>query len=209
MANLQVSRGIQAQVAGSNPFTMRGLGDGSGSVSELRARYYAATKDGAMFNVASQAVATTTVGLATTYTGLVLVNPTTSTVDLVLNKVSVMQSVIQSANVEAFAIATGFNSTTAVTLTVAATPQSQRVGSGLVAQAKAATSATLPTAPLYNTFLQNTASATTNGNGGVWDMEGSIILPPGAYACFVTPAQASVAGMWFSFSWDEVTTTNG
>ena len=43
-----------------------------------------------------------------------------------------------------------------------------------------------------------------NGTGTVIDLEGSIILPPGGYACWVTPAQASVAGMWFSFNWIEV-----
>lgn len=210
MANLQVVRGQQANAASSNPFTQRGLGDGSAVLSELRARYYSATKDGVVWSVASQAVATTTVGLATTYTGLCLANPTTSTVDLVLNKCSMMQSVIQSVQVEAFAIACGFNATTAVTLTVAATAQSNRIGSGLVAQAKAATSATLPTAPLYSVFVTNTGTAVADSTGiQVVDLEGSIILPPGAYACWVTPAQASVAGMWFSFQWEEVPTTNG
>jgi hypothetical protein len=173
-------------------------------VSELHGRYYETTYRGKGFNVASQAVATTTVGLATTYTGLCLANPTKSNVNLVLNKCTMMQSVIQSTQVEAFAIAYGFNSTTEVTLTVAATPQSNIIGSGAVSAAKAATSATLPTAPLYGTFLTNTATATQNAPGDWIDLEGSIILPPGAYACWVTPAQASVAGMWFSFSWEEV-----
>lgn len=52
--------------------------------------------------------------------------------------------------------------------------------------------------------MQNTAAATTNGPGSVVDLEGSVILIPGAYALWVTPGQASVAGMWFSFQWEEV-----
>jgi hypothetical protein len=173
------------------------------SVSELRARYYQTTYDGAGFSVSAQAVLTTSVGLVTTYTGLALVNPINSPVNLILNKCSWMQSVIQSVQPEAVSLAFGFNNVTAVTLTTPATPQSNKIGSGIAAQAKAATSAILPTAPLYSTFVGNTSSATTNGTGGVIDLEGSIILTPGAYAIWATPGQASVAGMWFSYSWEE------
>ena len=181
----------------------RGGRQGDIIVSELHGRYYEQTYRGNMFSVASQAVATTTVGLATTYTGLCLANPISSTVNLLLNKCTLMQSVIQATQVEGYAIAFGSNKTTNVTLSTPATTQSNIIGSGYVSKAVAATSATLPTAPLYGGFLQNTAAASTNGPGAIIDFEGSIILPPGAYACFVTPTQASVAGLWFSFQWEE------
>ncbi len=196
--------GPQNNSDGSFPAAIRGGKQGDLLVSELHGRYYEQTYRLNGFSVASQAVATTTVGLATTYTGLALVNPTTSSVNLVLNKCSIMQSVIQATQVEAYALAFGFNATTAVTLTAAATPQSNVIGSGAVSQAKAATSATLPTAPLYGVFVTSTPGATTDSGTGVIDLEGSVILKPGAYACWVTPAQASVAGLWFSFSWEEV-----
>lgn len=177
-------------------------------VSEYHGRYYNITRDNKCFSVASQAVATTTVGLATTYTGLVISNPIGSGINLVLNKASLMQSVIQSTQVEAFAIAVGFNATTNVTHTTPATPQACLIGSGASAVAKADTSATLPTAPLYDTFFTNTGTATADSTGAmVVDFEGSKVLIPGAYALFVTPAQASVAGMWFSFSWEEISVT--
>lgn len=173
-------------------------------VSQLHGRYYEQTVRGNTFFVASQAVATSTVGLATTYTGLCLSNPVGSTVNLVLTKASIMQSVIQAVQVEAYALATGYNATTNVTHTTPATPQTTLIGSGLTAIAKADTAATLPTAPVYAVFVQNTATATANGPGSVIDLEGSIILKPGAYIAWVTPAQASVAGMWYSFMWEEV-----
>lgn len=173
-------------------------------VSELQARYYENALRKNTFSVASQAVATTTVGLALTYTGLVLANPITSTVNLALKKASWMQSVIQATQVEGFALAYGFNASTNVTLTTPATAQSTFIGSGAVAKGLAAVSATLPTAPLYGHFVGNTATVTQNNPGGTIDLEGSVILPPGAYACFVTPTQASVAGMWFAFQWDEL-----
>ena len=63
-------------------------------------------------------------------------NPTKSNVNLALNKCSMMQSVIQATQVEAFTIALEFNSTVEVTLTTPATPQSNLIGSGAVSQAQ-------------------------------------------------------------------------
>jgi hypothetical protein len=203
MALLQVIPGIQNN-PDSQPVSARGGRQGDLMVSELHGRYYEQTFRGNMFSASIQAVATTTVGLATTYTGLVLSNPVGSAVNLVLNKASVMQSVIQSTQVEAYAIAVGYNATTNVTHTAALTTKSNLIGSGTSSVGLADTSATLPTAPTYHTFVQNTGAATANGTGSVIDLEGSVILIPGAYACWVTPAQASVAGMWFSFQWEEV-----
>lgn len=188
---------------GTTPF-LRGGQLGDAIVSELHGRYYETTYRKNSFYVAIQSVATTTVGLATTYTGLVLSNPVGSPVNLALNKCSLMQSVIQATQVEAYALAYGSNTTTNVTHTAAATIQSSFIGSNASSQAKADTSATLPTAPVYGHFITNTAAASTNSPGSVIDLEGSIILPPGAYAAWVTPAQASVAGLWFGFSWEEV-----
>jgi hypothetical protein len=184
--------------------TQRGGKYADAMVTEYNARYYQATKDGMSFTVANQAVVTTTVGLALTYTGLVLSNPITSQVDLVIVQVSMMQSVIQATQVEAFAIATGFNSTTNVTHTAAVTPKSSLIGSGLTGTGLADSSATLPTAPFYDTFITNTGTATADSTGvQVVDIAGSIVLKPGGYALWVTPAQASVAGMWFGFKYFE------
>ena len=176
---------------------------GEQMVSQLHGRYYEQTYRKNMYYAAIQAVATTTTGLATTYTGLCISNPVTSTVNAVLNKASVMQSVIQSVQPEAYAIATGYNGTSNVTHTAALAVHNCYLSApiGLVV---ADTSATLPTAPFYSLFVHNTGTATANGTGAVVDLEGSIILPPGGYALWVTPAQASVAGLWFSFQWEEV-----
>ena len=174
-------------------------------ISELHGRYYEQTYRNNMFFGATQALVTTTVGLATTYTGLVLSNPINAAVNLVLNKASMMQSVIQATQVEAFAIATGFNAATNVTHSSAVTPRSCLIGSGKTPVGLTDVSATLPTAPFYSIFVTNTGTIAADSTGlQVVDLEGSIILIPGAYALWVTPAQASVAGMWFSFQWEEV-----
>ena len=184
----------------------RGGKQGDQIVSELHGRYYEQTYRGNGFSASIQAVATTTVGLSTTYTGLVISNPVGSAVNMVLNKASVMQSVIQSVQIEAYAIAVGYNGTTNVTHTTPLATRSNKIGSGTTSVGLADISATLPTAPFYHTFVHNTGTATANGTGSVIDLEGSVILIPGAYALWVTPAQASVAGLWFSFSWEEVPT---
>lgn len=203
MATLQVTPGVQNN-SDTNPVSARGGKQGELMVSELHGRYYEQTYRGLMFSASSQAVVTTTVGLALTYTGLCLSNPFTSAVNLELVSCSLMQSVLQSTQVEAFAIACGFNGTTNVTHTAAVTPKSNRIGSGLVPTGLADSSATLPTAPFYHTFLTNTGTATADSTGAMpVELAGRIILTPGAYALFVTPAQASVAGMWFSFDWIE------
>jgi hypothetical protein len=183
---------------------MRGGRQGDLIVSELHGRYYEQCYNKNVFNAASQAVATTTVGLATTYTGLALSNPINSPVNLVLLRATLMQSVIQSTQPEAFALAYGYNQGTNVTHTTPVTPQCNVIGATNVPNAKADASATLPTAPVYGDFLTNTASATVMNSGVFADIAGSVILPPGGFACFVTPAQASVAGMWFGFHWEEV-----
>lgn len=201
---IQVGNGYGVKIPDQSQIIPRAGQQGDAITSMLHGRYYEQTLRGGAFSASTQAVATTTVGLATTYTGLCLSNPVGSTVNLEITMVSMMQSVIQSTQVEAFAIAVGFNASTNVTHTAAVTPVSNKVGSGLVAIAKADSSATLPTAPTYHTFLTNTSTATANAPGTVVDLGGSIILVPGAYACFVTPAQASVAGMWFGISWNEV-----
>lgn len=200
----ETQTGLQANGPSSVRQLSRGARGGEQMVSELRNPYYQSTKDGYRFSASIQAVSTTTVGLATTYTGLVISNPITSTIDMSIDIVSIMQSVIQATQVEAYAIACGFNATTNVTHTTPLTVRSKLIGSGITGQGLADISATLPTAPFYDTFIHDTAAASTNGTGSVVDLKGSIILPPGGYALWVTPAQASVAGLWFSMSWEEI-----
>lgn len=184
--------------------TLRAGRQGDLIVGQNHAKNYEAGYRGGLFNAASQALVTTTVGLATTYTGLVLSNPINSVVNLAILRASLFQSVLQATQPEAVALAVGFNAGTNVTHTTPVTPRSNKIGSGLTPAGLADISATLPTAPFYHTFLQNSASNTTMNGGQIAYIDGSIILIPGAYILFVTPAQASVAGMWFSFDWEEV-----
>lgn len=203
---IQGQVGSQLVAEGSNPVNARFGRDADLIVSQMRGDYAESVYRGRAYHVAAQAVLTSSVGLATAYTGLVLSNPVASGYVCEINLVSMMQSVLQSTQVEGYAIAVGFNGTTNVTHTTPATPVSSRIGSGLSSNMRADTSATLPTAPTYCMFINNTSTATANGPAVTLDVQGSLILQPGGYACFVTPTQASVAGLWFSFHYQEYAT---
>ncbi len=202
---IQTSVGQPAYQAGGATPNLRSGKYGDTIVSALHGRYYEQAYNGNMFCAASQSVATTTVGLATTYTGLVIWNPIGSSINMVLTKVSLMQSVIQSTQVEAYGIATGYSATTAPVQTTTVATQTLKVGSGLTSIGKAASSSTtLPVAPVYTAFLGATGTSAVDSTFNFTDLEGSIVLTPGGFACLVTPAQASVAGIWMSFFWEEV-----
>ena len=172
--------------------------------SELHGRYFEQCSRGNVFTATNQAVATTTVGLNTTYTGLVVSNPVGSGKLMSILMASLMQSVIQATQIEAYALATGFNAATNVTHTTPVTPQCNLIGSSNAPVGKADVSATLPTAPVYERPLGETGTATSQPGTIIVDLGGSIVLLPGAYALFVTPTQASVNGCWFGFLWEEV-----
>lgn len=196
--------GLPSKTADGNNMLLRAGSYGELVTNDFRGRYAEATYRGMCYNAAIQAVSTTTVGLATTYTGLVISNPISSSVNLEVISASVMQSVIQATQPEAYAIAQGFNAATNVTHTTPLAVKNNLIGTSMSGQGLADISATLPTAPFYHTFVHNTGAATVNGTGAVIEFGGRLILRPGAYAAWVTPAQASVAGLWFSFDWMEV-----
>ena len=206
MASNNLVVGPQTRSDGAeSPF--RGGKAGELLVQNTHGKYYEAVKRDKCFYAATAALVTTTVGLATTYTGLCVSNPITSTVDLVLLQASMMQSVIQATQIEAYALATGFLSTTNVTHTTPVTPRAALVGSTTTPNGLADVAATLSVAPFYTMFVTNTGTAVANSTGNlVVTLDGSIVLKPGGFICWVTPAQASVAGLWFSFLWEEVAT---
>lgn len=198
--NTQVGPNVLSD--GVNATTLRLEKLGALVVQELHGAYYEQAYRGNLFFAAAGGV-TSSVGLSTTYTGLCISNPLGSNVNLVMNKISFAQSVINAA-VNAIGYGVGYSATTNVTHTTPVTPASCKYGSGLTPIAKADSSATLPTAPVYAGFLGSTPTATTNPNGGVWDLQGSILVPPGAYFCILTAAASPASALWLGAQWEEV-----
>ena len=146
---------------------------------------------------------TTTVGTATTYTGLCLTNPVGSGVNLVLTNVGAAFSVAFSA-AAAVGLMQGL-STTAVTHTTPVTPTNQiNAGTG---KALVDSAATLPATPVVARILDvglTGAITTTPGAGGNFAIqEGEIVVPPGGFLAVYTSTASGTNGGNFSFTWEE------
>ena len=202
---LSVQSGVQNNQDG-NPFFTRGGKQGEMSVSELHGRYYEQTYRGNMFGGAVSGVALSA-ALSTAYGGLVLVNPTGSKVNLVLNKVSWAPLVAQTAALS-LGLLRGFNINSAVTLTTPVSAYAKN-GQAIAGQGvgQLASAATLPTAPVLDRLLGSllTGALTVATQGGtIIDLEGSEIVPPGGYVGFYGSVASVAASLAFGMDWEEV-----
>lgn len=195
-----------ASLAPSSQPVMRLGNMGDQIVSELHGKYYETTYRRNMFfgGIVGQ---TTTVGLATTYTGLCLSNPIGSPVNIVITQAG-YAFLVAFAAASSVGIMTGYNSGTNVTHTTPVTVRSQFVGIGQAGVGLLDSASTLPTAPFINTVfgagLTGAITTTPFGVGGLVDINGMIILPPGAYAAFYTSTASGTNSSSFSFSWEEI-----
>lgn len=204
---------IQAQVgpavsstslgAGTNP-NLRLDNMGGLAATQLNPRYYETTYRRQMYTAATLGATpvATTSQLATTYTGLCIANPTTSTINVVVTKVG-YTSIVQQTSALAVGLMTGVGAS----ITAAITPRNRFVG-GVGSQCLASTSLTLPGTPVLETILGTIHTGALTA-GAVLpmtnvDLEGSLILPPGAFVAFYTSAASAASSMHFSFQWVEV-----
>lgn len=176
-------------------------------------QYYPAAIGGTLFGGGNQAVVATALsaGLPTAYTGgLVLANPITSKVNLILQRAKATFIVAQT-NAASIGLGVGYNATTALsgTLTAVAVqtanPASSATASGLL---YSSASVTLPTAPVLALLLGavDTGALTTGVNSAALEavIDGGIILPPGGYAVFTSTAAGTASSFLGSFSWVEL-----
>jgi hypothetical protein len=193
---------------------MAGVGPqpGYGVVNQQYGNLRYAAKRGNLFRGVNQAVVATamTAGLPTTYTGgLVLANPTASTVHL-----SILEAGFAFIAAQANASVIGLGvaqSGTALTGTLTAVPiQNALVGSSATPVAKLYSSATitLPVAPVLSRILTtvDTGALTTglNEGPGSVNINGGIELIPGAYCVFLSSATGTASSFLGSFTWQEV-----
>jgi hypothetical protein len=169
-------------------------------ISELHGRYYETAYRRNLFYGANQAAQTTTAAFATTYTGLCLSNTPGNAYNLVLNKVGITLASAPAAT-SVIGLMGNF-SATAVNHTTSLTPGSTFIG-GASPTGKADSASVLPLAPVLIVPLMGgfTAGSLPSGNPILLDLEGSVIVPPGAYVSIYT--STAVSGL-FSFFWEEV-----
>lgn len=171
-------------------------------ISELHARYYEQTYRGNVYSVNTQGTSvTTTAALATTFTGLAVGNPSTSGVNLVLNKFNATQFAVGVAGTIGLMGGAG-------SIAASLTPQNRLIGGVNSSKATASAGATISTPLLIATFGSVGSLATTGYGveaGIIVDLEGSIIVPPGSFiATYTSTAQTSA--FQFGFCWEEVPT---
>lgn len=174
---------------------MAGLGEVL--TSSLRGDMYEVAKRGSLFHVSNQATVATTVGLATTWTGLGINNPATSGVNLVLRTFAMGQA---TAATTASAIGLMSAATGAFTgLTV----RNAKVGGGTSPATTASASATIAT-PVLERVIGSVGSGATTGAVQpmvCFDLQGSLIIPPGFLVA--TYSTGVISGV-FTLVWEEV-----
>lgn len=175
-------------------------------VQSLHADLYETTYRRNMFNVATQAGVTLSAGLTTAVTGLILTNPTNSTVNLVPNKIGFATNAAPAATM---VIGIAFNnSTTAVTQTTAITPRNSFLG-GPAPQGLTASSVTLPTAAILSHVIGTidyiaTPANVYNKTIGLIDLEGAIVMPPGSYIHIYSSTASAASSFFGSIQWEEI-----
>lgn len=199
---------VQSTDGAVNP--ARAARDGSLIVASGRGDYEEAAMRQTVFQAANQGPGgtTTTVGLAATYTGLVVSNPAGSTVNLVMLQAGVAV-VGAPAALSTIGILVGYAAAGVVTHTTPLTPLSTFMNvTQATGQGKADAAATLvgtPTLwmPLGVTPITGATAQVLNPPVilNVYDFKGALVLPPGAYVAIYTSTVLSIIG---GLTWREV-----
>jgi hypothetical protein len=154
-----------------------------------------------LFMGANPSAVTTSAALATTYVGLCLSNPANSGQNLVLRTVS-GGLIAAPAALTGFNLITGFLAAGITVHTTALTPISTLIGSGDVSAAHLDSACTLVGTPAWTLPLAETPAATSVVFFSQ-DLQGAVILQPGAYAAIGTTIAGPATGFMGGFQWEE------
>jgi hypothetical protein len=179
--------------------------DGAALIKQAAAPFYVKRKN--IFSAANQTGCVWTVGLATTYTGLVLSNPAGSGKNLSILGVS-HQEVVAPAGIAAVYLA-GLYHATAVIHSVPSAIRAASIGPDGSAKsiAKADTGATLPAAPeiLMNLTAGHTSGAlSTSASPAFIPINGLITVEPGGFLAICNFTIGVAVGQMGAFIWEEI-----
>ena len=176
--------------------------EGSTIVVQGGGKYAEDVRAGNVFVACNQVAVATTAALATTYTGLVLGNPSTSGLNAEMLQVKWGLSVAGSDD-GCVGIMTGSGTSGIVTSVTPRNRLTGGTGSAMLVDA----GATLPAAPVLEQIIGEYGTGATNlftGRGPHFaDLEGSLIVTPGNYVAFYTTT-ATTAAFIMGFMWKEV-----
>ena len=171
-------------------------------VAQGYAEHYTSTARGNVGIAANSSGVTTSVALATTYVGLCLSSPAGSGKNLVLMNVT-GSLLVAPAALTSINLITGYAAGGITAHTTPLTPANAIIGTTSTLVAKADSACTLVGTPAWTMPLAqaNTATGAAFFNNNI---NGFIILPPGAYAAIGTNIAGPSSGFWGSFVWEEV-----
>lgn len=163
-------------------------------------RLIEAALDGRLFQVANQTNVTTTAALATTWTGLGVGNPATSGKDYIFHEFGWAQEV--AFNTEG---SYGLMIATVGDMAAAITARGAKWGYGST-DALCDDGATIGTPILVRHFgssMEGAISTVPSLTGNIYDLRGTIIIPPG-YALLTYTFAIQTSSVLFHFVWEEV-----
>jgi hypothetical protein len=204
----QVGQPSQSSIsAGANP-TLRQGQLGELIINELHGRYYETTYRRNMFTAALTSGTTTSAALSTTFTGFLLLNPNNSSVNFVINKIG-MSFLVAFTAAAAIGIQTGNQNTAALS---GLTTTNTQIRSNFVGQPATSVgltySAATTTAPalqmLFGAGLTGAITTTPQIPGFAVDIEGSLIIPPGAWIGTYTSTASGASGTLATITYEEV-----
>ena len=163
-----------------------------------------AASAGRLFAAANQTAVAITAAFATTYTGLVIENPATSSKNIILHQVS-YASTVAIPTATALGLMTGLDAGDAAT---AIAPRNRlKTASAATSVAIVDDGCTLIGTPvLEQVFTTAWTAATTAGTlaqPNVVNLDGSLVLGPGYYAAIYSAA-GNTAAFIFGFLWEEI-----
>ena len=173
-------------------------------ISQLHGTKYHAAYGGAgvsLFSGATQTAVTTSAGLATTFVGICLSNPAASGYNLSVRRIRGALIVAPSSET-AFVLIIGYAAGGITAHTTALAPTPGLIGSGATPVGKLDSACTLVGTPSYYSVVVPTPSATAVA-GFSEDLDGSILLPPGAYAAIGTTIAGPANGFLGFMEWVE------
>lgn len=176
-----------------------------GTTGELIARlmggkYREAAMAGRLFSVANQAAVATTAALATTWTGLGVCNPTGSGKNIIIHEFGWSLAVVGSDD---GVVGLMTSDTTGFAQTLTAKPAMHGTGSSIAYCDDGATIATPILERICGTIGMGATTTQIAVPANVYQVDGSIILPPGRSVMTYTTTATTAAALFF-FLWEEV-----
>jgi len=174
---------------------------GEAIVSQAHGKYYEAASRRRLFFTANQAAKALSIALATTYTGLVVANPRMSSVNLAIVRVGWAESIL-SVGLATIGLMGGYDADAELGTTTALVVYNCKL-LGPHGEANAFHVAELPTAPVWLEHYMGafTASTLHDTMPVIVDVDGAIIVPPGAYVAIGALVACTGLG---SIMWEEI-----